>query len=125
MSNRRADPPYLNGAGPGNQPLAGNYGNPGTQPGEDFFRKIREDNARSNASLKAYGRRDCPVATADAPPAPHYATDMEKIQAGYSGQGGGPGRERLADGRVMTPSEQAIVDNARLELARRKRETCQ
>ena len=89
------------------------------------FRKIREDRARSDASLQAFCRRDYPVGTADAPPPPQYANTFDKIQAGFSARGGGPGEGRLADGRVMTPSEQAIVDNARLEVARRKQETDQ
>ena len=119
MSNPRGSLPYLNGAGPGSAPMAGNYGAVGTQPDEDAFRKIREDRARSDASLQAYARRDYPVGTADAPPPPRYGNTFDKIQAGFAARGGGPAAGRAADGRVMTPSEQAIVDNARLELARR------
>ena len=55
MSNPRGSLPYLNGAGPGSAPMAGNYGAVGTQPDEEVFRKIREDRARSDASLQAYG----------------------------------------------------------------------
>ena len=35
MSNPRGNLPYLNGAGPGSAPMAGNYGAVGTQPDEE------------------------------------------------------------------------------------------
>ena len=108
--------PYLNGSGPGTSPMAGNYGAVGTQPDEEVFRKIREDRARCDASLKAYmdeGQGWRP------PPAPQYANTFDKIQAGFSARGAGPPAGRASDGRLLTPSEQAIVDNARRELARR------
>ena len=83
--------PYLNGSGPGTSPMAGNYGAVGTQPDEEVFRKIREDRARCDASLKAYmdegiirWRRRMP------PPAPQYANTFDKIQAGFSARAAGP-----------------------------------
>ena len=87
----RGNLPYINGAGPGTTPVPGCYGESGTQPGEDVFREIREDRARSDASLKAYmdeGQGWRP------PPAPRYANTFDKIQAAYSGRGGGTGEAR-------------------------------